>query len=265
VRGAGGARAREGRLTPDLAKGRRFLATHGPGGALVVGVTGAHYYGFPSPDSDLDLKGVHAADTRQVVSLRPPSDAIDFLGDFEGLEIDFTSHELAAAVRLLLKGNGNILERVLSPLQLIENDTVAELQALARGAVSQRFFHHYRGFFGRMCQDWRAAEPKTVKGILYAYRSALTGVHLLRTGECVGDVTRLAPLYGFAQVPGLVRRKASGPEHGPLDGAAAFDADLERLETLLESARAASPLPAEAPNVDALEAFLVRTRRQRFG
>jgi uncharacterized protein len=251
-------------MNPDLAAGRRFLAAHGPQGTLCVGVTGAHYYGFPSPDSDLDLKGVHAADTRDVVSLRPPSDAIDFLGDFEGVEIDYTSHELAASIRLLLKGNGNILERILSPFQLLESDTAAELQALGRGAISQKFFHHYRGFFGRMCQDWRAAQPKTVKGILYAYRSALTGVHLLRSGECVGDVTLLAPRYGFPRVAELVARKASGTEHGELESTIAFDAELERLEALLETARSESPLPLEAPNLEALDDFLVRVRRQRF-
>jgi ribosome-binding protein aMBF1 (putative translation factor) len=82
--------------------------------------------------------------------------------------------------------------------------------------VSQKFFHHYRGFFGRTCQDWRTAQPPTVKGLLYAYRSGLTGIHLLRTGECVGDVTRLAPIYGFDQVPELVAQNASGKEHGAL-------------------------------------------------
>jgi predicted nucleotidyltransferase len=251
-------------VKPDLETGRRFLAAQGPPGTLVVGVTGAHYYGFPSPDSDLDLKGIHVADTRDVVSLKPPPDTIDHLGVFEGVEIDHTSHELAAALRLLLKGNGNILERILSPFQLLESEAVRELQGLARGAVCRRFFHHYRGFFGRMCQDWRAAQPKTVKGLLYAYRSALTGIHLLLTGECVGDVTRLAPLYGFSQVADLVARKARGPEHGALDVTTGFDADLERLESLLQAAHEESALPLETPNVDGLDGFLVRMRKERF-
>lgn len=251
-------------MTPDLAIARRFLAAQGAPGALAVGVTGAHYYGFPSADSDLDLKGVHVADTREIVSLKPPPDAVDHLGIFEGIEIDYTSHELATTLRLLLKGNGNMLERILSPFQLLDSEAVTELQALARGAVSQRFFHHYRGFFGRTCRDWRAAQPKTVKGLLYAYRSALTGIHLLRTGECVGDVTRLAPLYGFPQVPDLVARKRRGREHGELLTTDGFDADLERMEALLETARAESPLPPESPNPGALNEFLVQRRRERF-
>ena len=252
-------------MRPDLDLARRFLSGHGPQGILAAGVTGAHYYGFPSPDSDLDLKGVHVADTRDIVALRPDDAGLEFLGVFEGLEVDYTSHELAFALRLLLKGNGNILERVLSPFQAIETPLAAELRSLVRAAVSRRFFHHYRGFFGRMCQDYRAAQPKTVKGLLYAYRSALTGIHLLRSGECVGDVNVLAPLYGFTQVADLVARKASGTEHGTMSATERFDADLARLDALLESAHDGSPLPLESDNEDALDAFLIRMRRDHFG
>ena len=251
-------------LPPDLPIGRRFVAAHGAPGAFLVGVTGAHFYGFPSADSDLDLKGIHIASTREVVSLKAPPDAVDSLGVFEGVEIDYTSQELVAALRLLLKGNGNMHERILSPFQVFDSPAVRELQTLARAAVSQKFFLHCRGFFGRTRDDWRSAQPRTVKGLLYAYRSALTGIHLLRTGECVGDVRVLAPLYGFERVAGLVERKASVREHGAMTDAGEFDADLERLDPLLEAARDASPLPAEASNAEALDAFLVRMRKERF-
>jgi len=251
-------------MTPDLVVGQRFLAAQGAPGAFLVGVTGAHYYGFPSPDSDLDLKGVHVAPTREVVSLKPPPDAFDHLGVFEGVEIDYTSHELGTALRLLLKGNGNILERILSPFQLLESDEARALRDIAGRAVSRKFFHHYRGFFGRTCQDWRAAQSPTVKGLLYTYRSGLTGIHLLRTGECVGDVARLAPIYGFDKVAELVARKARGAEHGAIGDATGFDADLGRIEAMLQEALAASPLPAEAPNADELNEFLVLMRKERF-
>ena len=59
-------------------------------------------------------------------------------------------------------------------------------------------------------------------------------------------------------------RKASGREHGAMSDAGEFDADLGRLDPLLEAARDASPLPAEASNVKALDDFLVRMRKERF-
>lgn len=251
-------------IAPDLAKGRRFLDAQGAAAGLAVGVTGAHYYGFPSPDSDLDLKGIHVAPTARVVSLTPASDTIEYVGFFEQLEIDYTSHELGFALRLLLKGNGNILERILTPFQLLDSPDAEELRNLAKDAVCRRFFHHYRGFFGRMCQEWRKAAAPTVKGLLYAYRSALTGIHLLRTGDCVGDVGQLAPLYGFVRVADLIELKGMGAEHGAIVDAGGFEGDLETLESLLITAHAESQLPEVSANTDALDDYLVRMRRLHF-
>ncbi|MEZ4465912.1 MAG: nucleotidyltransferase domain-containing protein [bacterium] len=59
---------------PDLDLGRRFVAERGPAGqVLLCAVTGAHLYGFPSPDSDLDLKGIHLAPTPTLLGLQVPS------------------------------------------------------------------------------------------------------------------------------------------------------------------------------------------------
>jgi predicted nucleotidyltransferase len=251
-------------VKPDIEKGRRFLDTSEAPNRLLVGVTGAHYYGFPSPDSDLDLKGIHVAPTARIVSLAPPADAVDFLGIFEGLEIDYTSHEIAAAVTLPLRGNGSILERILSPFQLIESREQKELARLAHDSASKKFVHHYRGFFGRMKADWQKANEKTVKGLLYAYRSALTGIHLLRTGECLGDVTTLAPIYGFDRVPKLVQLKGQGTEHGAIKDTGEFQDDLTRLDELLEQAHAESSLPDQAQNQDAIDRFLVALRHTYF-
>lgn len=39
---------------------------------LVVSLSGAHAYGFPSPDSDLDLKAVHIAPTEALLGPTSP-------------------------------------------------------------------------------------------------------------------------------------------------------------------------------------------------
>ena len=99
-------------LEPDLDLGRRFLAEHPPPGrVLLCEVTGSHHYGFPSPDSDIDLKGVHVAPTRSLLGLSTPRDAHDRLLVFEGTECDLTSNEVGQVLRLVLRGNGNALER----------------------------------------------------------------------------------------------------------------------------------------------------------
>ena len=248
-------------LQPDLEKAERFLAAYPPPGRLIqCGVTGAHFYGFPSPDSDLDLKGVHLAPTRTLLGLDRPQETHDVLTDFEGLEHDLTTHEAAKALTLLLQGNGNVLERLLSPFQLVESEEAEALAELARGAVSQAFYRHYRGFFGGMQREHGV--KGRAKTMLYAYRVALTGVPLLETGEVVGDVRVLGPAYGFDEVSELVELKAAAAEKAPLGEAedARFRARWPALEARLEEARARSTLPEAPTNRGAMNEWLVRLR-----
>ncbi|MEM1413998.1 MAG: nucleotidyltransferase domain-containing protein [Myxococcota bacterium] len=247
---------------PDLDRARRFVATYAPPGeALLVAVTGAHLYGFPSPDSDVDLKGVHQAETASLLGLEIPDETHDVLRDFEGIEHDLTTHELRKAFTLLLGGNGNLLEQVFSPIQLFEGETLEALRELARGAISRRHARHYRGFFGG-CQREHAREPR-VKSMLYAYRVALTGVHLLRTGECIADVRELGPRYGFEDVLELVALKGSGQEKGPLPPELdrVHRARWPKLEAALDDALETSPLPEEPRGRDAIDAWLVARRQ----
>jgi predicted nucleotidyltransferase len=245
-------------LIPDLDICRRFLVHRPPHGAVVqCAVTGAHLYGFPSEDSDLDIKGMHLAPTRDLLGLRAPVEAHDALEIFEGVECDLTTHEARTALSLLLRGNGNILERFTSPFQLV--DGADELAALARESVSLRSYRHYSGYLKGMRREHVA--KRRAKTALYAYRVALTGMHLLHTGTIESNVTTLAPLYG-RDVSELVAFKR---EHGekcalPAELDAHHSKAFDRLAQDLVHARDTSQLPAEAPNAAAIEDWLVRAR-----
>jgi len=250
-------------LTPDLERGRRFIEAHPPGGrVLLCGVTGSHFYGFPSPDSDLDLKGIHVAPTASVLGLAMPEETCDRLQIYEGLECDYTSHEAKKALSLLLRGNGNMLERILSPLQLFATPELEGLGALARGAISRCFASHYTGFFKGKCREHAQAATPDAKTLLYAYRVALTGVHLLRTGELIGDLCVTAPLYGFESVSDLIARKREGTEYVTLSAAedAHHRSRLTELEAALAAALAESPLPETPPNQAECDAWLIALR-----
>ena len=248
-------------MTADLALGRRFLAARGPESrVLLCAVTGAHLYGFPSPDSDLDLKGIHLAPTPALLGLTTPPESFDRLEIFEGVECDLTTHEARMALSLLLRGNGNVLERLLSPLQVVESPELPALQALGRGAISQRFFHHYRGFFQGMQREHD--RQGTAKTMLYSLRVALTGTHLLRTGELQANVGVLGPVYGLPEVAELIAAKGAGQEKGPLDPGldAHFRGRWPALEAGLAAAKVESPLPPEPENAPACHQWLVDAR-----
>jgi predicted nucleotidyltransferase len=242
----------------------RFLDGSPPDGTVVLcAITGSHIYGFSSPDSDIDIKGIHLAPTEVVLGLRPPPLAHDRLTIFEGVECDLTTHEAGAALALMLKGNGNMLERIFSPIQLVRSPAADELRELARGALSRRCIGHYLGFFKGMQRESLRQEAPRAKTLLYSYRVALTGIHLLLTGTVVSDLPTLAREHGYPEVDELVSVKREGTEKGvlPSGDAERFRAAWPRLEAGLEEAHSRSPLPSEAPNVEAVNDWLVAQRR----
>jgi uncharacterized protein len=249
-------------LTADLELARAYLAHNPPPGTLLLcGITGAHLYGFPSPDSDLDLKGIHLAPTAQILGLDPATPPHDCTEIFQGVECDLTTNEASDALRLLLSGNGNMLERILSPMQTHESPQLEELRALAIGTLSQRYARHYGGF-ARVMRRELTIEP-TVKKLLYAYRVLLTGITLLRSGLVEPNVTTLAPEFGLADsIAELVDRKRSGAEHAPIDASILTEHEptLEQLAETLVEAEANSPLPYKALNSAELNSWLVRRR-----
>src|SRR2546421_12924200 len=83
---------------------------------LFATISGAHLYGFPSPDSDFDLRGVHLLPLREVVGLQIGPETIEKSGIHDGLEIDLVTHDVKKFFSLLLKKNGYVLEQLFSPL-----------------------------------------------------------------------------------------------------------------------------------------------------
>ncbi|MCI3275530.1 DNA polymerase beta superfamily protein [Streptomyces cylindrosporus] len=231
-----------------------------PDPLLFATVSGAHLYGFPSRDSDVDLRGVHLLPTAALVGLREPEETRSRMWDRDGVEMDLVTHDVRKFVRLMLRRNGYVLEQLLSPLVVHTTDAHRELAALSPGVLTSHHAHHYRGF---ATTQWRLFEKTgELKPLLYTFRALLTGVHLMRSGEVQAHLPTLlgeieeAPAY----LPELIAVKAER-EHGDADvDHARVRGDVERLHGVLDEAQAASALP-DAPTVhDALHDFVVRIR-----
>src|SRR5262249_49118385 len=73
---------------------------------LFATVSGAHLYGFPSPDSDYDLRGVHVLPVREVLGLDATRDTLELENVRAGVELDLVTHDLKKFLTLLLRPNG---------------------------------------------------------------------------------------------------------------------------------------------------------------
>jgi predicted nucleotidyltransferase len=254
-------------LTPHQAEvARAFLAARSAERAhLVIYLSGAHAYGFPSPDSDLDLKCIHVAPTGALVGLAPVDDAPERLEIVDGVELDYGSNELAQALRGAIKGNGNFLERIFGELVLGGDAALlAEARAVVAPALSRRVARHYAGFAASQLRAFDARA--TAKRALYVVRTAATGRHLLAHGEVVTDVAQLAAFVP-AELPALiaVKRQAERQELAA-DQVAAWRARLTAAIAAVEAAAERSPLPAEPAEaaVAAIDAWLREVRKRSW-
>ena len=244
----------------------RQVETH-PYPLLFATISGAHLYGFPSPDSDFDLRGVHLLPLSEVVGLQTAHETIEKSGIHDGLEIDLVTHDAKKFFGLMLKKNGYVLEQLLSPLVVHTTPEHEELKALAADCITKHHAHHYLGFAATQWKLFQKESPPHVKPLLYVYRVLLTGIHLMRTGQVEANLVRLNETTKLPYVPELIARKLAGPEKGRLD-----QADLEfhgreyqRLTAELEQAFQHSHLPETARGTAALNGLLVRLRLSRQG
>src|SRR6516162_9692440 len=127
---------------------------------LFVSVSGAHLYGFPSPDSDVDLRGTHLLPLREVVGLDLPDQTVERKLDLTGVEVELVSHDLGKYLRLLVKNNGYVLEQIFSPLVVTGQGFLDELRPLARRCITRHHYHHYRGFIATLRKLLEKQDPK---------------------------------------------------------------------------------------------------------
>ena len=226
---------------------------------LFVTVSGAHLYGFPSPDSDVDLRGSFAAPLADVLSLDTPRETLEPEGIVGGVEVEMVGHEIAKYLRLLVKPNGYVLEQIFSPLVVLTSPAHDQLQALAQDSLSRRLYHHYAGFAKGEWRDYqKPGIGKTVKRLLYLHRVLMTGIVLLTEGVVEANLQNLNTRFGLELEPLLAMKTREQAEITGDDSA--YTSAISGLFERLELAREQSSLPEEVPNRAEINNFLVRLR-----
>ncbi len=254
---------------------------------LFATISGAHLYGFPSPDSDFDLRGAHVLPLDKIVGLEIRDETVEDSRVIEGLEMDIVSHDVRKFFKLLLKKNGYVLEQLFSPLIVHTTPDHAELKEICRsrgpqsahssskgdqrrltsagtGVITKHHSHHYFGFAETQWKLFLKESPRRVKPLLYVYRVLLTGIHLMLTGELEANLVTLNEEFQLSYITDLVARKLAGPEKSKLEDTnlGFHEAEYQRLRTELQAAHDASTLP-ELPSEEtraALNDLLVRVR-----
>ena len=102
-------------MTMTIAPRLHRIVAAQPYPLLFATISGAHLYGFPSPDSDYDLRGAQVLPLDSVVGLEVRDETVQDERVLDGLEMDIVSEQGgAAAPALPIFGRA---ELPLSPLQ----------------------------------------------------------------------------------------------------------------------------------------------------
>lgn len=179
---------------------------------LFVTVSGSHLYGFPSEDSDYDLRGAFVRPTRDLLGLTRHNDTVELIGSGANPN-DVVLHEAGKYARLLLKNNGYVLEQILSPLVIETSTWHDELVVLAPKCVNARS-----------------------QILLYIFRVLMTGLHLARTGIVEANIVKLNETFRLSFIDELVAQKIAR-EESPLAGGHALEFYVKEYERLLAELR----------------------------
>jgi predicted nucleotidyltransferase len=233
---------------------------------LFATISGAHLYGFPSPDSDYDLRGVHILPADEVLGLASVRDTVE-VSKKDPIDLDLVTHDIHKFFGLLLKSNGYVLEQLYSPLVVHTTAEHEELKSIAKGCITRHHAHHYFGFAENQWRLFQKENPPRLKPLLYVFRVLLTGIHLMRTGIVEANLNILNEQYKLAYLPELIERKTRGAEHQTLDAAETsfYASEYDQIRKRLEEEASTTSLPESQTARAALNELLVRVRLRTVG
>jgi predicted nucleotidyltransferase len=115
---------------------------------LFVTVSGAHLYGFPSVDSDFDLRGAFVLPLHSVIGIEKPDETVTQSLEQLGRTIDLVAHDIGKFLRMMLNKNGYVLEQLYSPLVVLGGSDFEELQELGKGCITRNLYQPKQEEFG---------------------------------------------------------------------------------------------------------------------
>lgn len=146
---------------------------------LLACETGSRAWGFPSPDSDFDVRVIYKHHKNWYLGLTEEKDTIEYF--FENNEIDISGWDLRKSLRLLAKSNAPLLERIQSPIiYKVDNEFLAGINAVAQKTYSRiATIHHYLSMAKKSYSEIENSEEYKLKKFFYALRASVACLWIL--------------------------------------------------------------------------------------
>ena len=150
---------------------------------LLACETGSRAWGFPSPDSDYDVRMIYRHPRDWYLSITEKKDTIERM--LEDNNIDITGWDLRKTLRLLWKSNPPLLERIQSPIlyqydaEFLKGITALATQTYSKIATMHHYLNMARKSYAEVSQD----STFKLKKFFYALRTATACYWILEREE----------------------------------------------------------------------------------
>jgi predicted nucleotidyltransferase len=144
--------------------------------------SGSRAWGFPSPDSDFDIRFLYVRPAEWYLSVQSRRDVLEAMAP---ADLDFVGWDLQKALPLLRKSNPSLLEWLESPIVYMANAKfLADLRSLASQCVSlDACLRHYLNMARSNWQVYFGEEEVRLKKYLYVLRPILAARWIERNGS----------------------------------------------------------------------------------
>ena len=224
---------------------RQLEARHGIR-ILYACESGSRAWGFPSPDSDYDVRFIYCHPAAWYLTLDEGPDTLNFPVDDE---LDLAGWELRKALRLLRGANASLFEWLQSPVVYHEAlGFRARLAPLLPAAFNLKAgLHHYLGQLRRGVEDDLTGPDVRLKRLFYALRAALAARWIRERHEVppmeFAPLRALLPAALSAEVTQLLAAKAVAVEKATVPRPAAVGEFLGQELATGQAARDTLPVP----------------------
>ncbi|TGD79345.1 nucleotidyltransferase domain-containing protein [Hymenobacter wooponensis] len=178
--------------------------------------SGSRAWGFPSPDSDYDVRFIYVHSAEWYLTLDEGPDTLNFPVDDE---LDLAGWELRKALKLLRSSNAALFEWLQSPVVYAEVPGFRDSLAvhLVNCWNARAGLHHYLGLLRRGVEQDLVGEEVRLKRLFYALRSTLAARWIQQRPAEVPpmefrQLRELLPLELHEEVEELLARKATANE-----------------------------------------------------
>jgi uncharacterized protein len=230
---------------------------------LLACETGSRSWGFPSPDSDFDVRIIYKHQKDWYLGLTEGKDTIERF--FDKKEIDISGWDLRKSLRLLWKSNPPLLERIQSPIiYKVDHDFLKGINSIAQNTYSRiATIHHYLNMGKSALEEVLNTEQYKLKRFFYALRASVACVWIFEKEEIPPMefwkmyMSGILPDPLTHRIDELIEFKSTVSEAYMHNGEAAL---IEFMKTSIERAeKEYLSLPASKGQLSELNDFFIKT------